>query len=72
MITEVFKYRSYIQGLITKNLDIMTSKKDRRKVHIKSSPEDRQTHLVVQEKYPRSDFAQGNLSRTPRETNRNQ
>lgn len=42
MITEVFKYRSYIQGLITENLDIMTSKKLQRKVYIKSSSEDRQ------------------------------
>ncbi|KYN05551.1 hypothetical protein ALC62_03542, partial [Cyphomyrmex costatus] len=40
-ITEVFKYRSYIQGLITENLAIMTSKKLQRKVHIKSSSENR-------------------------------
>jgi len=52
MITEVFKYRSYIQGLITENLDIMTSKKLQRKVYIKSSSEDRQAD--VEEKYPRT------------------
>ncbi|EGI59226.1 hypothetical protein G5I_12560 [Acromyrmex echinatior] len=48
-ITEVFKYRSYIQGLITENLDIMTSKKLQRKVYIKSSSEDRQAD--AEEKY---------------------
>lgn len=51
MITEVFKYRSYIQGLITENPGIMTSEKLQRKVHIKSSSGDCQTRHSVQEKY---------------------